>query len=270
MDSLLGNLKGQLLLLIASALMRGAPAAMNAQDVTMLRNQDPRRMEEMKRRMAAADVPFFVHRATPQNVMRNWTVIDSRFTNGEPNAILIVTPNWNPGGAGGVYDNHAIGVWYTDGHWAIFNQDLVPMPAGAGFNVAVMIPDKLAAASASPPASTLLERKVNAVGRVEVQRADGSTKILFDGGYTIVAPDGRQSTAVFQQVQPPTPPALPSEPAIVTWLETHNQNLLSIMAAVASDGQTSVDNYLRAEEPGLSLYKRIARRSLFIERMFAE
>lgn len=27
--------------------------------------------------------------------------------------ILMVTPSWNPGGVGGVYNNHSIGVWHN-------------------------------------------------------------------------------------------------------------------------------------------------------------
>jgi hypothetical protein len=79
----------------------------------------------------------FVHIATAANISSNWTVIDHPSTNGNPNAILIVTPNWNPGSVGNTYNNHPIGVWYTGGKWAIFNQDLAAMPAGAAFNVLV-------------------------------------------------------------------------------------------------------------------------------------
>ena len=39
--------------------------------------------------------------------------IDNALTNGHPNAIVFTTPNWNPGGVGGTYNNHNIGVWYT-------------------------------------------------------------------------------------------------------------------------------------------------------------
>ena len=40
-----------------------------------------------------------------------------------------------PGGVGGLYHNHAIGVYYYGSRWAIFNQDMAPMPPGAAFNV---------------------------------------------------------------------------------------------------------------------------------------
>jgi hypothetical protein len=79
----------------------------------------------------------FVHRAAAANITGHITVIDHPQTNGNANAILLVTPNWNAGGAAGVYNNHPIGVYYFNNHWAIFNQDIGAMPAGAAFNVQV-------------------------------------------------------------------------------------------------------------------------------------
>ena len=58
----------------------------------------------------ASDI--FVHTATAGNIAGNYTKIDNALTNGNPNAIVFTTPNWNPGGVGGTYDNHNIGVWY--------------------------------------------------------------------------------------------------------------------------------------------------------------
>jgi hypothetical protein len=82
----------------------------------------------------------FVHRATSENISFNSTFIDNPLTNGNPDVILYVTQNWNPGGSGGTYNNHPIGVWYDNNRkkWAIFNQDRARMPSGAAFNVAVL------------------------------------------------------------------------------------------------------------------------------------
>ena len=82
----------------------------------------------------------FVHRATAENISVNSTYLDNPLTNGNPNAVLYVTQDWNPGGSGGTYNNHPIGVWYDAGRkkWAIFNQDRANMPNGAAFNVAVL------------------------------------------------------------------------------------------------------------------------------------
>ena len=80
---------------------------------------------------------IFVHRATEENVPQNSTYIDHPISNGNPAAILVVTPNWNPEGSPGIYNDHPIGVWYDSEaqRWAVFNQDLADMPVEAGFNV---------------------------------------------------------------------------------------------------------------------------------------
>jgi hypothetical protein len=81
----------------------------------------------------------FVHHAELINSVGNTTYLDNHLTNGNPDAAVSVTQNWNPGGGRGVYNNHAISVLYDkDVHkWAIYNRDGTPMPDGAAFSVAV-------------------------------------------------------------------------------------------------------------------------------------
>ena len=95
-----------------------------------------------------------LHTAKESNIDRNWTVIDHPLANDNPDAILLATPNWSHG----VYNNHHIGVWFepTQRRWAVFNQDLAPMPVGADFNIAVGVP--------SPTLFTHLVTAENAVG----------------------------------------------------------------------------------------------------------
>jgi hypothetical protein len=81
----------------------------------------------------------FVHYAKRDNTVGNSTYLDNPLTNGEPEAVLTVTQNWDPGGGRGVYNDHPIGVLY-DGDkrkWAICNRSGAPMPDGAAFNIAV-------------------------------------------------------------------------------------------------------------------------------------
>lgn len=89
----------------------------------------------------------FVHTATAQStdvaacLTDQCTVIDNPLTNGDPNAILIVTQRYNEGESPtGVYNPHAVGVWYAPGlgKWTIFNEDVSAMPVGAKFNVLVI------------------------------------------------------------------------------------------------------------------------------------
>jgi hypothetical protein len=81
----------------------------------------------------------FVHRAGALNTAGNYTYLDNRLTNGEPDAVLSVTQNWNPGGGRGVYNDHPVDTVYDAKlrKWAVFNRDGAPMPKGASFNIAV-------------------------------------------------------------------------------------------------------------------------------------
>ena len=93
------------------------------------------------------NTPVFIHVASAgnlhcDNVDDHCTSIDHPLTNGDPNAILIVTPNWNASGTG-VYNVSPIGVFYvySTEKWSIFNQDTtVPILEGAAFNVLVVKP----------------------------------------------------------------------------------------------------------------------------------
>jgi hypothetical protein len=87
------------------------------------------------RALSGAEFDMFLQRATPANSTGNWTDISSDMTDNQPNAVVLVTPNWNPGQIGGIYDPHPLGVWYHSGHWAIFHQDLTPIPNGASYNI---------------------------------------------------------------------------------------------------------------------------------------
>ena len=88
----------------------------------------------------SAGITYFVLTAVADNISNNWVYIDNPLTNNNPNAIVFATSNWNPGGVGGTYNNHEIGVWYdaTVKKWAVYNQDRVAMPVGASFNVAII------------------------------------------------------------------------------------------------------------------------------------
>jgi len=81
----------------------------------------------------------FVHRAGLLNTVGNATYLDNPLTNGEPDAALSITQNWNPGGGGGVDNDHPVGVLYDEdaGQWLVYNNDDARMPDGAAFNIAV-------------------------------------------------------------------------------------------------------------------------------------
>ena len=89
------------------------------------------------------DSDAFVHYASGTNIWTDYTYFSNPLTNQRSHAILFTTANWNPGGYGGVYHNHPIGVRYADYYerWSIFNEDGVYMPTDPMFNVLIPVPD---------------------------------------------------------------------------------------------------------------------------------
>jgi hypothetical protein len=85
-----------------------------------------------------SDERAFVHRATAENTFEDGTYLNNPLTNNNPNAPS-VTQNWNPGGVGGTYNDHPVGVRYDADvlQWVIFNEDGEAMPEGAAFNVTI-------------------------------------------------------------------------------------------------------------------------------------
>jgi hypothetical protein len=84
---------------------------------------------------AGSDSGSFLHVATLANSNLAWTYLDHPQTNDNPNALILATPR-----DAGVANRHNIATWYSEySHkWAIVNQDLAVMPAGAAFNVLVV------------------------------------------------------------------------------------------------------------------------------------
>jgi hypothetical protein len=83
---------------------------------------------------------MFVHTATAANSGLYVTLIDHPATNGNPNAILIISCNY---GTTGPYHNKAISAFYNStngGKWSVANEDFSAMPIGAKFNILVKKP----------------------------------------------------------------------------------------------------------------------------------
>ncbi|HEX6032755.1 MAG TPA: hypothetical protein VFY90_15090 [Tepidiformaceae bacterium] len=96
-------------------------------------------------KVSGANPAAFVHEATADAIdaacaAGQCTQIDNPLTNGDPNAILLVTQLWDADPGGQVYNPHAVGVWYDPEKekWEIFNEDQEAMPEGALFNVLVI------------------------------------------------------------------------------------------------------------------------------------
>lgn len=83
--------------------------------------------------------PAFIHVAASGNISGDATIINNPLCNGDPNAILIITPNSS---AGSGPWNHPVGVVYngSSSRWRIFNEDSANMTVGPAFNVLVINP----------------------------------------------------------------------------------------------------------------------------------
>lgn len=94
-------------------------------------------------KVSGANPTAFIHVTTAENTSGHITIITNPLTDGDPNAILIITQHWSPPGGANVYNDAPVAVYYASGKWRIFNQGpsapLAPdLPIGAGFNVLVI------------------------------------------------------------------------------------------------------------------------------------
>ncbi len=81
----------------------------------------------------------FTQLSAAANISGDRTTINNYLCNNDPNAILIVTHNYNPGGTGSlVVYNHVVGTFYTGGKWSIYNEDQSTMATNVAFNVLVI------------------------------------------------------------------------------------------------------------------------------------
>jgi len=101
---------------------------------------------------ANSHTPAFVHVVTAGNYKTNIflgaTVIDNAYCNNDPNAMLIVTPNWGGGGANLTF-SQPVSVCYDDGfwgfatnRWVLMRSDVIggSLDVGYRYNVLVIKP----------------------------------------------------------------------------------------------------------------------------------
>lgn len=119
------------------------------------------------------------------------------------------------------------------------------------------------------PAGPLLTRTIRPDGRVEVQRPDGSRRIINNCGYTEISPTGHESTVTCAGVQPPSPPPLPTNPDNLKWLKNENDSLLWIIKSLVGNDQQAIQHYLDSEGSNLTDYDRIYRRTTVINQLLS-
>jgi hypothetical protein len=81
----------------------------------------------------------FIQLTSAANVGGDSSFINNPLCNGDPNALLFVTHNWNPpNGTTYSYFNKNFGVWYAGSQWAIYTEDGSTMPTNIAFNVMII------------------------------------------------------------------------------------------------------------------------------------
>lgn len=89
-------------------------------------------------KVSGAAKTAFKHEAVIANTIGNYTVIDNPLCNGDPNAIIIVTHNYNRPSGGTSYLNKAFGVYYAIGQWRIYLEDQATSIVDQAFNVLII------------------------------------------------------------------------------------------------------------------------------------
>jgi len=79
----------------------------------------------------------FIHAATSANTANYITTISNPLTDGDPNAILIVTHSFSPPGGPVSYETHPFSVWYNGSKWTIYHDDITSI-TNQSFNVLVI------------------------------------------------------------------------------------------------------------------------------------
>lgn len=87
--------------------------------------------------MILSEENSLLHKATLSTISSSATYLDHPNLNNNPNAMIYVTQNWNPGGGSGVYNTSKIGTFYstTQNKWSIYNEDSSPMVENSNYNV---------------------------------------------------------------------------------------------------------------------------------------
>ncbi len=81
----------------------------------------------------------FTQLATGKNTASYSLTMSHPLLNNNPNAHVFTTAMWNYNkGFSGKYNNHETGVYYDNGRWSIYNEDLVKMDTGVAFNVLIV------------------------------------------------------------------------------------------------------------------------------------
>lgn len=115
----------------------------------------------------------------------------------------------------------------------------------------------------------VVKREVLPNGHVLITYSDGSKIEHYQGGWTKIAPDGSQTTAMFSTGAPVAFPVAPPDDSEQQWLNYHRQYLLGIIESMVADPSLVQQAVDALEEPG-NIYASIATRSQIIQRLVSD
>lgn len=96
------------------------------------------------------------HISEASNIISNWTIIDSPFLNGNPNATFVMSHYWGVGGPlTQVYLNKTLSVWYDGSNWAIYTEDKSNFPENVAFDIIIAPQDTTAGVNDQQLATTI-------------------------------------------------------------------------------------------------------------------
>lgn len=74
----------------------------------------------------------------PATIHNNYSVITNALTDSHPTKLLFITHNWGDSSGYQIYYDYPMGVWYSNGHWTVFNEiTSVAIPTYMTVNVLV-------------------------------------------------------------------------------------------------------------------------------------
>jgi hypothetical protein len=160
----------------------------------------------------------------------------------------------------------------TRGKLDYFRQNKIDLSLKASellenYNAPILLDIKLTPSSDLNPSPTdqpkVIAQHILEDGGFETVYADGSKKIQYKSGYTMIFPDGRQMRASYMTVSPFIPPTTPDDENQTRYLQNVSDELLSLLSEFLENDNVSITNFKKGEA-GLNIYQVINRRIEFL------